>query len=175
VNTLLTTAWRKLSLPTGFQLQIMRVFQDQFLVGVTGVIFNEKNEVLLFKHTYRQTSWSLPGGYIKAKEHPFEALEREIEEESGLIISAEKQLRMRTDRENSRLDITILGKYIGGEFKQSKEVSKMGFFAFDKLPFISKNQLLLIESCMQHRNRKPLQIPAAKVIPYFIKFKGWFN
>lgn len=78
--------------PTNFQLSIMRIFQDQFLIGVTGIIFNNKNQVLLFKHTYRQTDWSLPGGYIKSKEHPFESLEREILEESGLVVSVEDQM-----------------------------------------------------------------------------------
>lgn len=123
----------------------MRRFQDQFLVAVTGIILNEKNEVLLFNHTYRQTQWSLPGGYIKSKEHPFEALEREIIEESGLVVSSDEQLKIRTDRENARIDVTIVGKYIGGEFKPSHEVSDFGFFAFINLPLISKNQLLLIE------------------------------
>lgn len=47
----------------------MRVVQDQFLIGVTGIIFNEKREVLLFKHSYRQTVWSLPGGYLKSGEN----------------------------------------------------------------------------------------------------------
>lgn len=56
----------------------MRLFQSQFLIGVTGVILNDKKEVLLFKHTYRQHAWSLPGGYMQAGEHPAEALEREI-------------------------------------------------------------------------------------------------
>lgn len=123
----------------------MRVIQDQFLIGVTGIILSEKKEVLLFKHTYRQTKWSLPGGYIKSKEHPFEALEREIAEESGLIVSAEEQLKIRTDRESSRLDVIVAGKHIGGEFKSSHEVSEFGFFSFENLPAISKSQLLLID------------------------------
>ncbi len=76
MKTILAKIWRVLSFSKGIQLYLMRVFQDQFLVGVTGIIFNENQEVLLFKHTYRQTAWSLPGGYIKSKEHPFEALER---------------------------------------------------------------------------------------------------
>ena len=70
--------WKLLHLPKNIQLLAMRFFQDQFLVGVTGIIFNDKNEVLLFKHTYRAHSWSLPGGYLKTGEHPREALEREI-------------------------------------------------------------------------------------------------
>lgn len=151
---MLTRVWRALALPTGLQLSVMRIFQDQFLVGVTGVIFNEKDEVLLFKHVYRQTQWSLPGGYMKAREHPFEGLEREIQEESGFIVSAEEELKIRTDRETSRLDVTVIGKYIGGEFKPSHEVSEFGFFAFENLPLISKNQLLLIEHTL--RNKKSL-------------------
>lgn len=123
----------------------MRFFQSQFLVGVTGVIINDNRDVLLFKHTYRQTRWSLPGGYIKSREHPFEALEREIKEESGLVISADEQIKIRTDRDTSRLDVTVVGKFIGGEFKPSREVSEYGFFAFENLPKISKTQLLLIE------------------------------
>lgn len=150
----LAKIWRILSLPTGFQLLIMRLFQDQFLIGITGVIFNDRDEVLLFKHTYRQNSWSLPGGYMKSKEHPFEALEREVKEESGLIISGDEQLSIRTDRSSSRLDVTVVGVFIGGEFKKSSEVSDYSFFAFDNLPAISKNQLLLIESVLHTRNLK---------------------
>lgn len=126
----------------------MRIFQDQFLIGVTGIIFNEKDEVLLFKHTYRQTDWSLPGGYIKSKEHPFEGLEREIEEESGLVVSVEDQLKLRTDRSSSRLDLTLIGTFIGGEFRKSHEVVEYGFFSFNDLPLISKSQLLQIEQAM---------------------------
>ncbi len=151
MKTILAKIWRVLSLPKSMQLLLMRVFQDQFLIGVTGIIFNGKKEVLLFKHTYRQTSWSLPGGYIKSKEHPFEALEREILEESGFVVSAEEQLKIRTDRESARLDVTVVGLYIGGEFKPSHEVSEFGFFAFENLPLISKNHLLLIEYALHHK------------------------
>lgn len=157
MKEILAKVWRKLALPKGIQLSFMRLSQDQFLVGVTGVIFNEKNEVLLFKHTYRQSPlWSLPGGYIKAREHPLEALEREVAEESGLIISGDEQLKIRTDRETSRLDITVVGKHIGGEFEKSEEVSEHGFFSFENLPDISKNQLLLIESVHRARKSKKL-------------------
>ncbi|MBP7832705.1 MAG: NUDIX domain-containing protein [Candidatus Levybacteria bacterium] len=127
----------------------MRLFQTQFLVGITGVILNDKNEVLLFKHTYRSgNAWSLPGGYMKAREHPLEGLEREIEEESGLIVSADENVRIRTDRNSSRLDITVTGKFMGGEFKPSAEVVEYGFFTLSNLPKISKNQHLLIHQVL---------------------------
>lgn len=147
---LLPKIWRLLQLPKTIQLFIMRLFQDQFLVGVTGIIFNEKNEVLLVKHTYREL-WSLPGGYIKAREHPQEGLEREIEEETGLVVSADTRMKIRTDREIARLDICYVGTFIGGEFKPSDEVSEASFFSFEKLPLITKDQLFLIDEALKRR------------------------
>ena len=135
-------------LPKNIQLFIMRIFQNQFLVGVTGVIFNEKNEILLFKHTYRQHQWSLPGGYMKAREHPAEAIEREIKEESQLVVSADELLKTRTDRDGSRLDMCFVGVFIGGEFKPSNEVSEYGFFAQDAMPLLRSNQVFLIEEAL---------------------------
>jgi ADP-ribose pyrophosphatase YjhB (NUDIX family) len=129
----------------------MRFLQDQFLVGVTGIIFNDKKEILLFKHTYRTHSWSLPGGYLKSGEHPREALEREIKEESGMIVSADQELKVRTDRESARIDITVVGTYIGGEFAPSHEVSEYGFFDFPTFPKIAKSQVMLIHEACKER------------------------
>lgn len=123
----------------------MGLFHTRFLVGVTGVIFNERREILLFKHTYRSQPWSLPGGYLESGEHPRESLEREIKEESGLFVSIDDSLKTRTDRSSARLDLCYTGTLIGGEFAPSHEVSEYGFFALDKLPLLRKNQLFLIE------------------------------
>ncbi len=147
----LAKLWKALKLPKHFQLGIMRVIQDAFLVGVTGIIFNADGEVLLVKHTYRGKGWSLPGGYMKAKEHPKEGLEREIFEETQLTVSADERLKIRTDRETARLDITYVGTFIGGEFVPSAEVSDAKFFAFDRLPELSTSQLMLIEQAIQFR------------------------
>ena len=140
-----------MNLPKGVQLFFMRLFQNQFLVGVTGVIFNDKNEVLLFKHTYRQHAWSLPGGYLKAGEHPTEALEREIKEESGLVVSVDESLKVRTDRTGARLDMCYIGVFIGGEFTPTKEVSAYGFFSQDTMPLLRSNQVFLIEEALQQK------------------------
>jgi len=147
--SILAKIWRMLHLPKSIQLFVIRIFEDQFLIGVTGIILNSKNEILLFKHGYRQTEWGLPGGYIKAKEHPQEALEREIEEESGFVVSVDEELKIRTDRQSARVDICFAGKLTGGGFRKSSEVTEANFFSFNDLPMLmSKQQLFIIEQTL---------------------------
>lgn len=154
MKSLFAKVWKSLNLPKGIQLFFMRFVQNQFLVGVTGIIFNDKSEVLLFKHTYRQHQWSLPGGYLKTGEHPAEALEREIKEESNLVVSVDEELKTRTDRTSARLDMCYLGVFIGGEFSPSQEVSGYGFFSQDTMPLLRSNQVFLIEEALQQKRLK---------------------
>ncbi len=149
MKLLIAKIWRWLNLSKDFQLFIMGFVQDRFLVGVTGIFFTDKSEVLLFKHSYRQITWSLPGGYLKSKEHPTEGLEREIKEESGLTVSADTEMETRTDRQTARIDLCYIGKFIGGEFTPSAEVREYGLFSFENLPLISKNQLYLIQEALK--------------------------
>lgn len=151
MKTLLARLYKALKLPKGIQLFVMRLTQDRFLVGTTGIVFNGKNEVLLFKHSYRSHAWSLPGGYLKAYEHPSEGLEREILEESGLVVSMDSYTKIRTDRKNARLEICYTGILIGGEFVASHEVVEMGFFAQDKMPLLRSNQVFLIDEALKDK------------------------
>lgn len=153
MKSILAKIWKALNLPKEIQLFIMQIFQNRFLVGVTGIIFNKKDEVLLFKHTYRQQAWSLPGGYMKSGEHPAETIEREIKEESQLIVSADESLKTRTDREGTRLDLCYTGEFIGGDFVPSPEVSTYGFFSKDQMPLLRSNQVFLIDSALQQRKK----------------------
>lgn len=151
MKSFLAKLYKALKLPKGMQLLIMRLLQDRFLVGTTGIVFNDKGEILLFKHSYRSHAWSLPGGYLKAHEHPSEGLEREIKEESGLIVSMDTPIKIRTDRETARLEICYSGVLIGGEFKSSPEVVEFGFFGQDKMPLLRSNQVILIDQVIKKR------------------------
>jgi ADP-ribose pyrophosphatase YjhB (NUDIX family) len=154
MKTMLAKIFKVLNMPKWLQLKIMQVSQDRFLVGVTGVVFNDKNEILLFRHSYRSHAWALPGGYLKASEHPSEGLEREIMEESGFVVSMDQAIKVRTDRELARLDICYTGVMIGGEFVPTHEVSECGFFSQDKMPLLRSNQVFLIDEAMKLRNLK---------------------
>jgi ADP-ribose pyrophosphatase YjhB (NUDIX family) len=151
VKNLLAKIYKGLRLPKKWQLLIMRLSQDKFLVGTTGIIFNDKNEILLFKHTYRSHAWALPGGYLKAGEHPREGLEREIKEESGFTVSMDESLKTRTDRDSARLDLCYTGVLIGGEFIPTHEVSEYGFFSQENMPLLRSNQVFLIDEALKEK------------------------
>lgn len=154
----LLALWRKLGLNKSVQLRILRFFNDEFLIGVTGVIFNEKNEVLLFKHTYRDVEWSLPGGFLKRGEHPKRGLEREIREESGFKVKVLKIIQATEDKNTARLDLSYYGKFLDGAFKASDEVIEFSFFPVKKLPKLIEDQYAQIEegyrryTAVQNRN-----------------------
>jgi 8-oxo-dGTP diphosphatase len=153
MNEILIKLWKLFSFPKRLQIALMRVMQDEFLVGLTGIILNDKNEVLVVNHKYRDGNeyWSLPGGYSKGKEHPREGLAREIEEETGLIVRVDRELRIRTDRETARLDISLLGHLVGGKFRPSAEVSDAKFCKFDDLPLLRQSQLVLIQKVLESK------------------------
>ena len=153
MKLILSKLYKALHLPKSVQLLVMRLFQDKFLVGTTGVVFNAKNEVLLFKHSYRSHAWSLPGRYLRMHEHPSEGLEREIREESGLVVSMDTVTKIRTDRYTARLDICYSGVLIGGEFSPTHEVVEHGFFAHDKMPLLRSNQVFLIDEAIRRISR----------------------
>ena len=58
------------------------------IVAVAGVVENDKEEILLVK-TYHG-GWVFPGGQVEVGENLMEAVEREIKEESGIVVNVEK-------------------------------------------------------------------------------------
>ncbi len=149
---MLLKIWKKLSLPQPVQLLLMRFANDQFLIGVTGVIFNEKNEVLLLKHTYRKVEWSLPGGYLKANEHPKVGLAREIMEETNFTVNVIKIIRTQTDHKG-RLDMCYFGVFVSGKFKPSEEVIEYKFVDPEKLPKLLDDQYRQISDGLKRKKQ----------------------
>lgn len=146
----LLSLWKNLHFSQPFQVFLMRFLNDQFLVGVTGVIFNHKNEVLVLKHSYRRSDWSLPGGFLKAKEHPKAGLAREILEETGFEVKVIRIIKTQTDHKG-RLDISYFGIYESGNFKPSNEVSEYKFYSPRHLPALIDDQYEQIREGLQRK------------------------
>src|SRR3977135_4246199 len=69
--------------------------QRKFIVGVSGVLFDDQGRILLLRHRYwRQGSWGLPGGWAKGGETLEQALGREVREETGYAVAVDRLLRL---------------------------------------------------------------------------------
>ena len=169
--------WKKLALSKNAQIKVLRMVNDQFLIGVTGVIFDEEHNVLIVKHTYRRVPWSLPGGYLKAGEHPKKGLEREVYEETNFRVKVEKIIKTQHDEHQAKLDMCYIGTYKKGKFKKSEEVTEYGFFPRDKLPKLIDDQYEQIDLAYQ-RYSKTHTKPLMKRFKHFISssktmLMGW--
>lgn len=163
--------WKKLPLKKSIRVFLLRRLNDQFLLGVTGVIFNEKNHVLLVKHTYRKMAWSLPGGYLKANEYPKEGLAREILEETGLKVEIIRIIKT-TTHFDGRLDLSYFGVLRSGSFRPSEEVTAHRFVSVDKLPKLHSDQYDQIREGFERKKKHDTQQrwrSIKAVVPSFLK------
>jgi len=153
---MLLQIWKKLQLPQPIQVFLMRFANDQFLIGVTGVIFDQKNQVLVLKHTYRKVEWSLPGGYLKANEHPKVGLARELMEETGFTVRVIQIIKTQTDHKG-RLDMSYYGVFEKGTFKASDEVSEYQFVDVKNLPPLISDQYKQISEGLKRKKQYDAQ------------------
>ena len=119
-----------------------------FLVGVLGIVLDEKGRVLLFKHTYRPFApWGLPSGLLKPNESPMGAIEREIREETGLVVDVVEVLEVRSGTRPQRVDVWLRCRSNGGVPRPSAEVDEARFFELDSLPpLIAEQERFLREN-----------------------------
>jgi len=111
------------------------LFNAPFLVGVVGVVVNDRCQVLVLNHSYRRgPSWGLPGGWLKPGEWTQAALFREVKEETGLLVDVGPLLIVANALTLNRLDIIYLCKVRGGTPCLSHEVLEMRFCEPDALP-----------------------------------------
>jgi len=108
---------------------------NKFIIGISGVVLNKQNQVLLLRHRYwKEGSWGLPSGYAKRGEKLEDTLSREVHEETGHIVKTRSFLKM-TSGYKLRLEVSYIGDVVGGELKMDRrEVLEAKFFSLDELP-----------------------------------------
>jgi 8-oxo-dGTP diphosphatase len=68
-------------------------------LGAAAVIFDGDGQVLLVKHSYGRLNWELPGGGAEEHESLEETARREVREETGLRVAAERLSGLYYERE----------------------------------------------------------------------------
>jgi ADP-ribose pyrophosphatase YjhB (NUDIX family)/ribosomal protein S18 acetylase RimI-like enzyme len=113
-----------------------------WLTGVTAVVRNERDEVLLVRRV-DNGRWGLVSGILEPGEQPAVGMVREIEEETGVAATIEGLSGVWTQPEMAYpngdraqyLDLCFLASHVSGEARvNDDESTEVGWFALDALP-----------------------------------------
>lgn len=115
---------------------------------IRAVIFNESNEILLVQEK-SDNKWSLPGGWAEIGYSPKEVAVKEVVEETGLVVKAEKLLAVLDKKFHGHpAELTYVYKYFirctiqSGEFIQAHDINNVSFFSQDNIPPLSENRVI---------------------------------
>ena len=107
-------------------------------LGVRVIVCNDKNEVLLVRHTYVH-GWHLPGGGVERGQTMRQAAKRELREEAEIELTGKLQLVsfLANQRASKRDHVAVLStrdwRFIK-TFEANAEISEIGFFSLQNLP-----------------------------------------
>ncbi|HEU5140821.1 MAG TPA: NUDIX domain-containing protein [Bacillales bacterium] len=97
------------------------------IATVGGYITNEAGEVLLVKTYWRDDTWEIPGGQVEEGETLDDAVKREIEEESGIIVELDGVCSVYQNVTTGIVSVQFAGKAIGGRLRTSDETKEVAF------------------------------------------------
>jgi ADP-ribose pyrophosphatase YjhB (NUDIX family) len=104
---------------------------------VTATLVRMESGLVLVKRKFEPYigDWCLPGGFIEAKEHPAESAAREVQEETGLLISSPRLVDAAAPGRGINVVILFyLAEAAGGELVAGDDASEVGVFDQDQLP-----------------------------------------
>ena len=81
-------------------------------VGQKAIVLNSQKKFLVLlrsKKTDACGKWALPGGALEDREDPYESIQREIKEETGLLVSDIKPYHLRAYTNNEKDNVLIVG------------------------------------------------------------------
>lgn len=108
--------------------------KHQFTLGAFAIVLNAKQEVLLC-HRTDVDFWNLPGGGVDQHESPWDAVLREVYEETGLTVTVERLLGIYSKPQVDDLVFTFLCTPVDNYVPStSNEADQVGYFALDQLP-----------------------------------------
>jgi ADP-ribose pyrophosphatase YjhB (NUDIX family) len=127
----------------------IRFLQPKYTVGVVGVIFNEKGQILLVEHVFHPARpWGLPGGWIGGNEEPALAVSREFREELDLDIEVE-MLLLAERSERNHLDLAYLCQQRGAIGQLNSELLDYRWFDPLDLPPLTGFHYKAIQRALQ--------------------------
>jgi len=109
-------------------------------VGVGAIVFNQRDELLLIQRPDFKT-WLYPTGWLDVGYTPAETAVKEVEEETGFLVEAEKLLGVYDSHRHSypiafhMISVLVYCRLVGGELRPNPlETLDVGFFPYNQLP-----------------------------------------
>lgn len=110
------------------------------------------DDKILLVHENNDT-WSLPGGWCDVDQSVASNTEKEVKEETGFIVTAEKIIAVQDWRKHNVtnyaygvIKIFVMCKYESGKFEDNIETTEIAFFDKDSLP-----EKLAAEKCTKEQ------------------------
>ena len=95
------------------------------IVAVGGLVTNSQGQVLLIKSP-RYGDWEFPGGQVEEGETIPHALEREVLEETGIIVQVKSLVGIYSNlRKPSIVNMDFICEYVSGELTTSEESTQV--------------------------------------------------
>ncbi|MEE9188400.1 MAG: NUDIX hydrolase N-terminal domain-containing protein [Anaerolineales bacterium] len=125
------------------QAELVEIFNDQIgyatpRIDVRGAVFQSGKLLLVCERA--DGGWTMPGGWADVGDVPSTAVEREVLEEAGFEVSAQRVIGVYDANRTGPLEvfhafkIVFLCDILGGEPRTSNETSQVGFFSRDDIP-----------------------------------------
>lgn len=136
-------------------------------VDVRAVVFDENDQVLLVREASNGL-WTLPGGWADLNLSPSENVIKEVREESGLEVAAEKLIACwDKDRQGHAKQpehiykLVFLCRQTGGALATSHETDAVAFFPCDQLPELCPHRAAAHYVAFARRHRDDASLPTA--------------
>jgi ADP-ribose pyrophosphatase YjhB (NUDIX family) len=104
-----------------------------------GAVVVREGKLLLVKRAAepRHGDWCVPAGFMEWDESPRECAVRELKEETGLDIEAEKIFNVYSGTDDPRTNALLIlyfGRIVGGEPVAGDDAGDLAFFGKDEIP-----------------------------------------
>ena len=141
------------------------------LMGAAAVIFDAAGHVLLVKQTYGDCNWALPGGYTEPNESIVETAVREVREETGLQVVADRLNGIYYGQQRDFHHFVFLCHPVGaaaGPRPCSSEVAACTYWPTDALPH-------QMSDLTRRFIRDAGAVGGTSVLPVIVTSRGWME
>jgi ADP-ribose pyrophosphatase YjhB (NUDIX family) len=110
-------------------------------IGVSAIILDEQERILLVRHTYRQPAWDYPSGLVDVDEQPDAAIEREIAEELGVRATVGQLVHAENHRGRRHMTLYYRVFLHGSPRHNGAEIDACRYVSFDELRSLRGGQV----------------------------------